>query len=327
ISLCNVAGKPVITATQMLDSMIRNPRPTRAEASDIANAIIDGTDAIMLSGETASGKYPLESVHTMVKIAERTDQSLPYEDIIGRIALSKGSSVTDAISHATVQASAELNASAILTSTQSGWTARMVSKYRPRAPIIAITTSAQTARTVNLLWGVYPVVGPQTTTTDEMMEIAVTRSLEEGLISNGDLVIITAGVPVGVSGTTNLIKVHIVGEVMAKGTPIGTTSAEGTICIAMNAEEALAKLKPGDILVTHDTDKNYVPILHLARGLITEEGGLTSHGAIVGLNLNLATIVGVQGAVKMFKDQELVTIDGASGLIYRGRTRVHGGIK
>lgn len=317
----NAAGKPVITATQMLDSMIRNPRPTRAEASDVANAVFDGTDAIMLSGETASGKYPLESVVTMARIATRTEQALTYNTEHGH-GYQAAATVTDAISHATVQAASQLEAAAIITSTQSGWTARMVAKYRPKAPIIAVTTQEVTARRLNLLWGVYPVLGETIATTDEMMDEAVKRSLQAGLIKNGDLVVITAGVPVGVPGTTNLIKIHIVGDVLARGIGIGALNAEGRVCIAKNAAEAEAKLMDGDILVTATTDREYMNVLPKAAGIVAEESGLTSHAAIVGLNLNKATIIGVAGATQILKDGQLVTLDGSRGLIYKGHAQV-----
>lgn len=322
IHKCNAAGKPVITATQMLDSMIRNPRPTRAEASDVANAIYDGTDAIMLSGETASGKYPLESVQTMARIAERIEQTLPYEEHLTKRNISPSPTITNAISHATVQAATELGAAAIVTSTQSGWTARMVSKYRPQAPIVAVTTSEQAARQLNLSWGIYPVLGETITSTDEMMEVSVLRSLEAGFIKNGDLVVITAGIPVGVPGTTNLLKVHVVGDVLVRGMGIGPLNAEGKVCVARSAEEANAKMHKGDILVTHSTDKDYMPALEKAAGMIVEEGGLTSHAAIVGLNLGIATIVGVNGAASILSDGQLVTIDGARGLVYKGHAKV-----
>lgn len=317
----NAAGKPVITATQMLDSMIRNPRPTRAEASDVANAVFDGTDAIMLSGETASGKYPLESVMTMARIATRTEQALAYKPEHSN-SYQAVATVTDAISHATVQAASQLEAAAIITSTQSGWTARMVAKYRPKAPIIAVTTKEVTARRLNLLWGVYPVLGETIASTDEMMDEAVKRSLQASLIKNGDLVVITAGVPVGVPGTTNLIKVHVVGDVLARGTGIGALNAEGKVCVAKNAAEATAKLKEGDILVTTATDREFMDILPKAAGIVAEEGGLTSHAAIVGLNLNKSTIIGVTGATEILKDGQVVTLDGSRGLIYKGHAQV-----
>ncbi len=210
IGKCNKVGKPVITATQMLESMIVNPRPTRAEASDIANAIMDGTDVIMLSGETATGFYPVEAVAMMAKIAIRTENSLPYSDILVRKGLSLHNTTTDAISHATVQIAQQLGAAAILTATESGYTSRMVSKYRPQAAIIAVTANEKTARLVQLLWGVYPVIGTSHQNSDEMVKYAILDSLKAGAIDVGDLVVITAGVPAGTSGTTNLIRVHVV---------------------------------------------------------------------------------------------------------------------
>ncbi|MBP7892218.1 MAG: pyruvate kinase [Firmicutes bacterium] len=208
IQKCRKAGKPVITATQMLDSMIRNPSPTRAEVSDVANAVFDGTDAVMLSGETASGMYPVESVRTMARIAQRAEMALQYTDAVAPRMGSASMPITDAIGHATVQIAAELRAAAIITSTKSGWTARMISKHRPRTTIIAVATDVHTTRTLNLLWGVYPILGEDIATTDEMILIAVNKAVEAGYARPGDTVIITAGVPVGVSGTTNLIKVH-----------------------------------------------------------------------------------------------------------------------
>ncbi len=208
IQKCRRVGKPVITATQMLDSMIRNPSPTRAEVSDVANAVFDGTDAVMLSGETASGLYPAESVRTMARIAERAELALQYTDTPAVRIGSASASLTDAIGHATVQIAAELRAAAIITSTKSGWTARMISKHRPKTMIIAVATDLHTTRTLNLLWGVYPILGEDIATTDEMILIAVNKALEAGYARAGDTVVITAGVPVGVSGTTNLIKVH-----------------------------------------------------------------------------------------------------------------------
>lgn len=210
IEKCNKVGKPVITATQMLESMIVNPRPTRAEASDVANAIMDGTDAIMLSGETASGLYPLEAVSMMAKIAIRTEKSLPYGDILRLKGLCLNNTTTDAISHATVQIAQQLEATAIITATESGYTPRMISKYRPQSSIIAVTPSEKTARRAQLLWGVYPLMGSSHQNSDEMVKNSIVSSLHSGMIHDGDLVVITAGVPAGMSGTTNLIRVHVV---------------------------------------------------------------------------------------------------------------------
>ncbi|WP_106766393.1 pyruvate kinase [Paenibacillus faecalis] len=207
IEKCNIAGKPVITATQMLDSMQRNPRPTRAEASDVANAIFDGTDAIMLSGETAAGKYPVESVLTMSRIAEKAESALNYRDLFLKQRIAQETSVTEAISQSVAISALDLNAKAIISSTESGQTARMVSKYRPKAPIIAVTTQERTLRRLALTWGVTPVKGESATSTDEMFEYALQGGQKSGVVKEGDLVVITAGVPLGKSGSTNLIKV------------------------------------------------------------------------------------------------------------------------
>ncbi|MFF2910204.1 MULTISPECIES: pyruvate kinase [Bacillales] len=207
IKKCNVAGKPVITATQMLDSMQRNPRPTRAEASDVANAIFDGTDAIMLSGETAAGKYPVESVLTMSRIAEKAESALDYREIFNKQQFAQETTVTEAISQSVAISALDLNAKAIISSTVTGHTARVVSKYRPKAPIIAVTTQERTMRQLSLVWGVTPVYGQVATSTDELLETALKGGKDSGLVQGGDLVVITAGIPLGRSGSTNLVKV------------------------------------------------------------------------------------------------------------------------
>lgn len=322
IEKCNKAGKPVVTATQMLESMVRNPRPTRAEASDVANAIFDGTDAIMLSGETAAGKYPVEAVRTMARIAARAEQALRFEEILGKKGIAPQRTVTDAISHATVTTAQDLGASAIISSTKSGHTARMVSKYRPRARVIAVTPKMDVVRKLQLVWGVQPVLVAETEGTDEMFAASVQGALSAGLIKAGDLVVITAGVPVGVPGTTNLLKVHVVGDVLAKGTGIGTRAITGHVKIAKTAREALEKANPGDILVTGATDRDFVPAMEKVAAVITEEGGLTSHAAIVGLNLGIPVVVGVEGATSILEDDLVVTVDGVRGLVYRGAAKV-----
>ncbi|MEF2243416.1 MULTISPECIES: pyruvate kinase [unclassified Paenibacillus] len=322
IKKCNRAGKPVITATQMLDSMQRNPRPTRAEASDVANAIFDGTDAIMLSGETAAGKYPVESVQMMARIAERAETALEYQEIFLKQASAQQMSVTESISQSVANSALELDAKAIITSTQSGFTARMVSKYRPKAPIIAVTTDEKVMRHLALSWGVMPLKGTDADTTDEMFEIAVKNTLATGLLSLGDTVVITAGVPVGRAGTTNLIKIHHIGELLAKGQGIGSQSATGKIVVATNPQEAIEKLSKGDILVAVSTDKDYMPAFEKAGAVITEQGGITSHAAVCGLNLGIPVILGVDNAIEILKDNMEVTIYGETGFIYSGQSKV-----
>jgi len=322
IEKCNRAGKPVITATQMLDSMQRNPRPTRAEASDVANAIFDGTDAIMLSGETAAGKYPMESVQTMARIAERTEAALPYRELFVKQARAAQTSVTEAISQAVANSALDLDAKAIVTSTESGYTARMVSKYRPKAPIVAVTPVEQVQRRLQLVWGVQPVSGVPATTTDEMFDIAVDGAIRSGIVRLGDTIVITAGVPVGRSGTTNLIKIHNVGELIAQGQGIGSLSATGTVVMANSPEEAIRKMKPGAILVAPSTDKEYMPAFEQAAAVITECGGITCHAAVVGLNLGIPVVVGVSEATNTLEDGMEVTVYAEKGLIYSGQAKV-----
>ncbi|WP_100373740.1 pyruvate kinase [Bacillus sp. FJAT-45037] len=322
IKKCNVVAKPVITATQMLDSMQRNPRPTRAEASDVANAIFDGTDAIMLSGETAAGDYPVESVQTMNNIASRAETALNYQEILSKHTKETRPSITSAISQSVAHAAFNLNAAAILTATESGYTAKVVAKYRPQSPIIAVTSNERVMRTLSLVWGVFPILGQTAQTTDEMLDTTVNAAVAAGQIEQGDLVVITAGVPVGEAGTTNLMKVHVIGEVVAKGQGIGRRTASGKVVVAQNAEEANQKVTEGDILVTYSTDKDMIPAFEKAAAVITEEGGLTSHAAVVGISLSTPVIVGVENALNLFEDGEEITVDGARGDIYRGHASV-----
>ena len=204
------AGKQVITATQMLDSMMKNPRPTRAETTDVANAIYDGTSAIMLSGETAAGLYPIESVQTMVRIAERTEEDINYRNRFFQIERRANNNVTDAVCHATCTTAIDLNASAIVTVTKSGTSARNVSKYRPVCPIIAGTTSDKVCRQLNMSWGVVPVHLEEKNEIFELFDHAVEAAKNNGLLKSGETVVVTAGVPLGVSGNTNMIKVQVV---------------------------------------------------------------------------------------------------------------------
>ena len=321
IRQCNRAGKPVITATQMLESMIHHSRPTRAEASDVANAIIDGTDAVMLSGETAVGRFPVEAVQTMSRIAQRTEEALDFNKILADSEQSVEKNVTDAISYATCQAAQELGAAAIITSTESGHTARMVSKYRPRAPIIAVTPRYGIAAGLQLTWGVIPVLCPPADSTDEMFVTATRASQQAGLIRDGDLVVITAGVPVGVPGTTNLLRVETVGEIIVRGTGIGKSAVFGSAAIITEPAE-LTKVQKGQIIVTGATDSSFIPALEKAAAVVIEEGGLTSHGAILALHLGKPAIVGAERATRLIHSGDLITVDSTRGLVYRGKASV-----
>ncbi|WP_146551085.1 pyruvate kinase [Rummeliibacillus sp. SL167] len=322
IHKCNKAGKPVITATQMLDSMQRNPRPTRAEASDVANAILDGTDAIMLSGETAAGLYPLESVKTMDKIARRIEQTLDHKRIVNERSKEKGGNMTEAISQAVAHTSLSLQVSAILAPTESGNTAKMIAKYRPGVPIIAMTSSEEVCRNLVLVWGVQPIVAPQVASTDGVLEQVVQQSIDRGYVKHGDLVVITAGVPVGEAGTTNLMKLHVIGDVLTRGQGIGKSTAIGKALVVHNAEEALSQDTTDRIIVTIGSDRDMMPAISKCAGLITEEGGLTSHAAVVGLSLGIPVIVGVKDATKLIKNNQEVSMDAVSGVIYYGSSRI-----
>ena len=286
IRKCNLLGKPVIVATQMLDSMIRQPRPTRAEASDVANAILDGADAIMLSGETATGQFPVEAVLMMDKIAKRTETTL----LESKATLHHPHlNVAESISYASCSIASDLNATAILTPTQSGITAQMISKYRPKALIVAATPFPEVARKLALQWGIEPLVVPESPGTDQLLSVAVTAALDKNYIQTGDIVVITAGVPVGKVGSTNMIKVQVVGGILAKGTGIGRKSYMGTARIVHLPEQDT--FKKGDILVASYTDARYVPLIALAGALVIQEAGLTSHAAIAALEYGIPAII------------------------------------
>ncbi|MCK9444865.1 MAG: pyruvate kinase [Tissierellaceae bacterium] len=322
IKQANLVGKPVITATQMLDSMMRNPRPTRAEVTDVANAILDGSSAIMLSGETASGKYPVESVRTMHDIAIRIEDSLDHNSILtSKMAVSE-ITTTNAIGKATCTTAMDLGASAIITATSSGYTSKAISKFRPKSPIIAATTTESVMRRLSLVWGVYPVLSPYSDSTDEVIELSIQSAIEKGYVKEGDLVIITAGIPVATAGSTNLIKVHTIAKVLVNGMGIGKDAVLGNVCIANNAEELKNKFSDGDVIVSRDTDRDMISYIERASAIIVEQGGLTSHAAIVGLNLNKPTIVGATGATSALMDGQLVTVDSSTGLVYEGEAKV-----
>lgn len=319
IKKCNALGKPVITATQMLDSMQRNPRPTRAEANDVANAIYDGTDAVMLSGETAAGDYPLEAVQTMARIAVRTEETLVNQDSFALKLYSK-TDMTEAIGQSVGHTARNLGIQTIVAATESGHTARMISKYRPKAHIVAITFSEQKARSLSLSWGVYATVADKPSSTDEMFNLASKVSQEEGYASEGDLIIITAGVPVGEKGTTNLMKIQMIGSKLVQGQGVGEEAIIAKAVVAGTAEEAVAKATEGAILVTKTTDKEYMPAIEKASALVVEEGGLTSHAAVVAIAQNIPVIVGAAGATSLINNDEVITVDPRRGIVYRGAT-------
>ena len=312
-----LAGKQVITATQMLDSMIKNPRPTRAESTDVANAIYDGTSAIMLSGETAAGSYPVEALKTMVRIAERTEEAIDYIHRFQSRETIANFDVTNAISHATCTTAHDLGASAIITVTMSGVTARQLSKFRPASPIVACTNRETVYHQLSLSWGVIPMQIETETDSESLFEHAVEAAQRAGLVHSGDLVVITAGVPLGVSGTTNMMKVDVVGHVLVTGEGVTEKQVTARVCVAETVEEMEERILEGDIIVTHNTSNDWIEYLHTAGGVITEQPGINSHAAIVGLAMNKPVIVGAQNATKILKTGSVVLLDAEKGLVSR----------
>ena len=310
------AGKQVITATQMLDSMIKNPRPTRAEATDVANAIYDGTSAIMLSGETAAGAYPVESVRTMVRIAERTENDIDYIRQLEQWEITSQKDVTSAISHATCTTAHDLGAVAIMTVSKTGLTARMISKYRPACPIISGTTDRKVLNQMSLSWGVVPIMLEEKTSTDELFEHVVSVAESRGLVKAGDIAVITAGIPLGISGTTNMLKVHLVGDVLVSGTVVNELSVCGPLCVCKTEEEALQRFKRGDILVLPKTTNALMPLIRQASGIVTEMDGVNSHAAIAAMALDKPAIVGAAHATDLLKSGITVKLDGVRGAIF-----------
>lgn len=319
IRQCNAAGKPVITATQMLDSMQENPRPTRAEASDVANAIFDGADAIMLSGETAAGDYPVEAVQTMYNIAIRTESALVNQDAFALKAYDQ-EDMTEAIGQAVGHTAKNLKINTIVAATESGHTARMISKYRPKADILAVTFSHETARGLALQWGVQPTVSDKPTSTDDMFNLATQKTVEQGFAKEGDLILITAGVPVGEKGTTNVMKIQLIGSKLVSGQGVGSESVIGKAVVASSAQEANENAVEGGVLVVKTTDKDYLPAIEKSAAIVVEQGGLTSHAAVIGIAMGIPVIVQAEDATNLIEQNELLTVDARRGIIYRGAT-------
>ena len=320
IATANRLGIPVITATQMLDSMVGNPRPTRAEVSDVANAILDGTDAVMLSNETAVGKYPVEAVATMATVAEcietERDEFIARNNNNPKQFIPKAS-IPNAISAAVGQVAAQLNAAAIMTLTKTGATARNVSKFRPNTPILAITPHVDVSRRLQLVWGVKPLLVLDLASTSQTFEAAINVALEKDLLADGDLVVMTAGTLHKVSGSTNLMKVEVVKAILGQGVGIGQGSASGKARVAHRARE-IPNFDRGDILVVPSTSAEFVELIRKASGIITEEDSLTSHAAVIGLRLGIPVIVGFKEATKAIREGSILTLDAQRGLVYSG---------
>ncbi len=309
------AGKQVITATQMLESMVSHLRPTRAEATDVANAIYDGTSAIMLSGETAAGNYPVEAVKTMALIANRAEEDIDFIAKFQKWVGTGQKDVTSAISHATCTTAHDLGAVAIMTASKTGQTARMISKYRPSCPIISGSSSDKVLRQMNMSWGVVPLKIEEMTNSDKLFDHLVEEAQNYGLLKSGDIAVITAGMPLGISGTTNMLKVHLVGDILVEGEGVGTGESTGRLCVCVNEDIAISTFKDGDILVLPFTTNKVMPLLRKAKGIITEESGLNTHAAVAGLALDIPTIIGAKNACELLKSGTTVTLDSEKGIV------------
>ncbi|HEY9648800.1 MAG TPA: pyruvate kinase [Chroococcidiopsis sp.] len=314
IKTANRFGIPVITATQMLDSMVNSPRPTRAEISDVANAILDGTDAVMLSNETAVGKFPVQAVETMARIAVRIEDDGP---MIRNVEGLPGRSIPNAISQAVGRIAEQLRSAAIMTLTKTGATARNVSKFRPHTPILAVTPHVDVARQLQLVWGVKPLLVLDLPSTGQTFQAALNVAQEKELLREGDLVVMTAGTLQGVSGSTDLIKVEVVTAVLGRGIGIGQGSVSGRARIAHNGMD-LGNFNPGEILVASGTSADFVEAIRKAAGIVTEDDSLTSHAAVIGLRLGVPVIVGVKNATEVIRDGSILTLDMQRGLVYSG---------
>jgi pyruvate kinase len=323
ISKCNARAKPVITATQMLDSMIRNPIPTRAEATDVANAVFDGTDALMLSGETAFGEYPVKSVETMSRIAEFTEASSYYKHSIAAKTPHPSLSIADSVAFATTEAARNLKAQAIITATQTGSTARKVSKYKPQIPAYAVTNDRDVIDRLTLSWGIFPVHIGQPPDLDTLIDESVNSCLKKGYIKNGDLVVITAGVLTGIPGGTNIMKIHAVAKEMAQGMGIGKGIVKGIVRVIASPAD-FDSIEKGDIIAIKEADIDRIDDIKKASAILSEESGLTSFSAIIGREMSIPVVVGIKNATSKFKDGMKVTIDTVSGLVYEGYINLPG---
>lgn len=316
IHKCYSAGKRVITATQMLESMVRNARPTRAEITDVANAIYDGTSALMLSGETANGRYPVETIKTMVKIAERTEAFIDYKGNFDRAHPDLDTSVINAISHATCTTAHDLNAAAIVTVTRTGSTARMVSRFRPATPIVAVTPNPHTYRQMALSWGVLPMMNDYRSNSRELFQDAAKKVMEAGLAKDGDIIVIT-GSSDRVGEITNTLQIHVLGNALLRGQGNGLPPVTGRVCVVSDPDD-LKNFHDDDILVIAHTSNAVLHEMRKARGVVTEEDMADSAAAAVCLALDIPIIAGAENATQLLKTGCLTTIDADSGIVYNG---------
>lgn len=322
IDACNRANKPVITATQMLDSMIQNSYPTRAETTDVANAIFDGTDAVMLSGETAGGSYPVRATETLHRIAMAVEESPEYLARCEKYFTfhQSSSDIGHAIAKAAYLVARDIEASAVVAPTLRGNTPRLISKFRPRANIIAVTTSETAFRQLLLPWGIFPILSEHVTDSELMIQKALQRSLHRGYVSRLDKVVTAAGIPVNSPFPMNTIKVHFLGNILNRGHRAAGGTCSGRIVKAKTVEEAAAAIKnTGDeILLTPTLEPEHRPLLGSLVGVVVEEETYLSPEEALAENPELVMIAEVPEAVDQFEENQIVSLDGAEKIIYEG---------
>jgi pyruvate kinase len=324
INLCNLEGKPVITATQMLDSMIRNPLPTRAEAGDVANAILDGADCVMLSGETANGAYPELAVEMMDRIARTVEASEAYEATLAQHRRDRPTEaeIGQVIAQAAVLTADNIDASCIITPTMSGRTAQLVSRHRPRRPIVAASSSDKVRRRLLFYWGVAPITMRKEEDSEAMIQGVIAAAIKEGFVENADKVVVVAGLPVHSPIATNSIRIHVIGSILGHGARGFGPRVTGRILKAYSAESAAALLgkRSGqkEILLTHTLDESFIPILRIVDALILEGSSELSRETLYNINPRLTFIGQVTDGMKLFEDNIIVTIDGYERIIYEG---------
>lgn len=318
INKCHRAARPVITATQMLDSMIRNPRPTRAEASDVANAVLDGSDAIMLSGETAAGSYPVESVNTMVKIAREAEKVRKATNITVTHEKPTIFTASGAICHAAMQTAEDVKAKAIVAPSVSGATARLIAAFRPDVPLVAVTPSPMVQRRLCLYWGTYPLLTQRLSNTDEVVTDAIAVAQKHGYVSEGDTVVLTAGVVGSVRSATNLMMIRTIEQVLARGTGLGQREVAGTLIHVQPplTDEELT-VGPQDIVYGESIDRSCLRVIQRAGGLITADPGLDSPGAMAAVELGIPAVIGVGDGIKNLTPGDKVILDTTTGRVIK----------
>ncbi|MDC3164047.1 pyruvate kinase [Prochlorococcus sp. AH-716-F13] len=314
IRKANTLGIPIITATQMLDSMASNPRPTRAEVSDVANAILDGTDAVMLSNETAVGDYPVEAVETMATIARRIERDYPLKAIESHLP----STIPNAISAAVSNIARQLDAGAIIPLTKSGSTARNVSKFRPPTPILATTTERSVARRLQLVWGVTPLLVKNDDRTAKTFSIAMQIAQELGILKQGDLVVQTAGTLTGISGSTDLIKVGLVRKVVTRGISIGELGVTGKARI-IKTNLDLSLISPGEILFVPKNILMDLPYTKIITGIVTDEKIDECYKIFKKNNIKISTICNLSAINNLVSNGDLITLQLNEGVVYMGQ--------